>query len=230
MDCCEALVRWEHPERGWVGPNVFIPMAESMGLISRITRYVLDRACRDCAEWPGSVSVAVNVSIEDLRNDDLVLYVAETLARYGIDAQRLHIEVTESCFMDEPVVVRNLLGRLQAGGVTIAIDDFGTGYSSLSYLDSLPVDMVKIDRSFVTHITEDERKLKLMRGIVNLSRELGMVVVLEGVETKEQIALINEYGFADLIQGFVFSRPVSAQEIARIAAGHAELSSRARPN
>ncbi len=230
MDCCEALVRWEHPGRGWVGPNVFIPLAESMGLVSRITRYVLDQACRDCAEWPASVSVAVNVSMEDLRNDDLVLYVGETLARHGLDARRLHIEVTESCFMDEPVVVSNLLGRLQASGVTIAIDDFGTGYSSLSYLDSLPVDMVKIDRSFVTDITEDERKLKLMRGVVNLSRELGMVVVLEGVETKEQIALINEYGFADLIQGFVFSRPVSAQDIAKIAAGQAKLSSGTGPN
>ncbi|RWX79120.1 EAL domain-containing protein [Neorhizobium lilium] len=218
MECCEALVRWAHPERGWVGPNIFVPLAESMGLVSHITRFVLDRACSACASWPAFMTVSVNVSIEDLRNDDLVAYVAETLARHGLDARRLHLEVTESCFMDEPVVVRSILGRLRASGVTIAIDDFGTGFSSLSYLDTLPVDMVKIDRTFVTNITEDERKLKLLRGIVHLSRELGMIVVLEGVETQVQIALIAEYGFADLIQGFVFSRPVDGEQIARLAA------------
>jgi diguanylate cyclase (GGDEF)-like protein len=188
--CCEALVRWTHAERGPIGPNIFIPLAESMGLVSRITRFVLD--------------------------DDLVSYVAETLERYGLDAHRLHLEVTESCFMSEPVVVRALLSRLRASGVTIAIDDFGTGFSSLSYLDSLPVDMVKIDRTFVTTIVEDPRKLKLLRSIVHLSRDLDMAVVLEGVESEAQIALVQKYQLADLVQGFVFSRPVSSEEIARL--------------
>jgi predicted signal transduction protein with EAL and GGDEF domain len=214
--CCEALVRWTHAERGPIGPNIFIPLAESMGLVSRITRFVLDRACRTCAAWPAPMAVSVNISMEDLRNDDLVSYVAETLERYGLDAHRLHLEVTESCFMSEPVVVRALLSRLRASGVTIAIDDFGTGFSSLSSLDSLPVDMVKIDRTFVTTIVEDPRKLKLLRSIVHLSRDLDMAVVLEGVESEAQIALVQKYQLADLVQGFVFSRPVSSEEIARL--------------
>lgn len=218
MTCCEALARWVHPQRGAIGPNIFIPLAESMGLVSRITRFVLDRACRDCASWPDPMAVSVNVSIEDLRNDDLVAYVAETLERHGLAARRLHLEVTETSFMDEPVLVRDRLGRLRASGITIAIDDFGTGFSSLSYLDSLPVDMVKIDRSFVNNITEDTRKLKLLRSIVHLSRELGMTVVLEGVETQAQIELIRQCDFADLIQGFVFSRPVDPPQMLRLVA------------
>jgi diguanylate cyclase (GGDEF)-like protein len=218
MECCEALVRWAHPERGWVGPNIFIPMAEKMGLVSRITHFVLDRACRDCVAWSGLTAVSVNLSIVDLRNDDLVAYVAEVLERHSLQPTRLHLEVTESCFMDEPVVVGGVLNSLRASGVTIAIDDFGTGFSSLSYLDSLPVDVLKIDRAFVTNITEDDRKLKLLKGIVQLSRGLGMKIVLEGVETGEQLALINQHHFADLVQGYVFSRPIDAGEIARLSA------------
>ncbi|TDK39441.1 EAL domain-containing protein [Rhizobium deserti] len=218
MECCEALVRWAHPERGWIGPNIFIPMAEKMGLVSWITRFVLDRACRDCVAWSGLTAVSVNLSIADLRNDDLVAYVAEVLERHSLQPTRLHLEVTESCFMDEPVVISGVLNALRASGVTIAIDDFGTGFSSLSYLDSLPVDVLKIDRAFVTNITEDSRKLKLLNGIVQLSRGLGMKIVLEGVETREQLALINQHQFADLVQGYVFSRPIDTSEIARLSA------------
>jgi EAL domain-containing protein (putative c-di-GMP-specific phosphodiesterase class I) len=218
IECSEALVRWRHPERGMVGPNVFIPMAEDMGLVSHITHLVLDQACRDCATWPEPMAVSVNLSIQDLRNDDIVGYVADVLKRYSVDPSRLHLEVTESCFMDEPVAVSAILNQFRVTGVTIAIDDFGTGFSSLSYLDSLPLDVVKIDRAFIRNIVEDQRKLKLLRGIVHLSRELGLKIVVEGVETKEQLALVNRHRFSDLVQGYVFSMPVASEKIIELAA------------
>jgi diguanylate cyclase (GGDEF)-like protein/PAS domain S-box-containing protein len=217
IECCEALVRWRHPERGMVGPNQFIPMAEDMGLVSQITRFVIDQACRDCASWPNGIAISVNLSIHDLRDDEIVAYVAEVLQRYGLEPSRLHLEVTESCFMDEPVAVSAILNRFRATGITIAVDDFGTGFSSLSYLDTLPLDAVKIDRAFIRNLGEDQRKLKLLRGIVHLSRELGMRIVVEGVETREQLALINRHRFADLIQGYVFSMPVGADRIPSLA-------------
>jgi diguanylate cyclase (GGDEF)-like protein len=216
MECCEALVRWSHPERGFIGPNIFIPMAESMGMISQITRFVLDRACEDCASWPTAMSVSVNLSIHDLRGGQIVARVAETLARHDMSPARLHLEVTESCFMDEPVVVSATLAQLRASGVTIAIDDFGTGFSSLSYLDSLPIDVVKIDRAFVREIGSEPRRLKLLSGIVHLSRELDLKIVIEGVETFEQLELVKKHRFADLVQGYIFSPPVPANAIAEL--------------
>jgi EAL domain-containing protein (putative c-di-GMP-specific phosphodiesterase class I) len=144
--------------------------------------------------------------------------VADVLKRYSLDPSRLHLEVTESCFMDEPVAVSAILNQFRVTGVTIAIDDFGTGFSSLSYLDSLPLDVVKIDRAFIRNIAEDQRKLKLLRGIVHLSRELGLKIVVEGVETKEQLALINRHRFSDLVQGYVFSVPVASEKIIELAA------------
>jgi diguanylate cyclase (GGDEF)-like protein len=213
MECCEALVRWSHPDRGWIAPNIFIPLAENMGLISDITRFVLDRACADCATWENSIAVSVNLSIHDLRNGQIVSEVANTLKRYNLLPSRLHLEVTESCFMDEPVAVSATLSRLQASGVTIAIDDFGTGFSSLSYLDSLPIDIVKIDRAFVRDIGSEPRRLKLLSGIVHLSRELGLRIVIEGVETYEQLELVNMHRFADLVQGFIFSPPLPADAL-----------------
>jgi diguanylate cyclase (GGDEF)-like protein len=235
IECCEALVRWRHPDRGMVGPNIFVPMAEDMGIISQITRFVIDQACRDCATWPEPLAVSVNLSIQDLRNSDILTFVADVLKRYGLSPARLHLEVTESCFMDEPVAVSAILNQFRATGVTVAIDDFGTGFSSLSYLDTLPLDIVKIDRAFIRNVAEDERKLKLLRGIVNLSRELGLRIVVEGVETHEQLALINTHGFADLVQGYVFSMPIASEEIKDLASGplragkRSPLSSGAKP-
>jgi EAL domain-containing protein (putative c-di-GMP-specific phosphodiesterase class I) len=155
------------------------------------------------------MSVSVNLSVQDLRGTGIVDLVAEALEAAGLAPHRLHLEVTESCLMEEPVKVQAILQELRARGITIAIDDFGTGYSSLSYLDQLPLDLIKIDRSFVRNIGEDARRFKLLRGTVNLSRELGLRIVIEGVETQEQLALINKYECADLVQGYVFAAPMS---------------------
>lgn len=216
VECCEALARWTHPERGPVPPNVFIQLAEELGLVTEITRFVLDQACRDCISWPSDVSVSVNLSVLDLRSSEVVVMVTNALHLTGLDAARLHLEVTESCLMDEPLKVQAILRELRGLGITIAIDDFGTGYSSLSYLDALPVDIIKIDRSFVRNIREDSRRFKLLRGTANLARALGLRIVVEGVETADQLQLINEHNCADLIQGFVFAAPMPASAIATL--------------
>jgi diguanylate cyclase (GGDEF)-like protein len=213
IECCEALARWIHRERGPVPPDVFIQLAEEIGVVSEITRFMLRQACLDCLKWPQHIAVSVNLSVLDLRNGEIVAAVTDILAETGLDPSRLHLEVTESCLMEEAAKVQTILQELRARGVTIAIDDFGTGYSSLSYLDALPLDIIKIDRSFVRNIREDARRFKLLRGMVNLSRELGLKIVIEGVETNDQLALINQYKCADLIQGYVFAAPMPSLAI-----------------
>ncbi|MBZ9793253.1 EAL domain-containing protein [Rhizobium sp. 3T7] len=214
IECAEALARWVHPEKGAIPPDVFIRLAEEMGIISDITRFILMKACKDCMSWPDHIAVSVNLSARDLRDADILAVVAEALEASGLEPARLHLEITESCLIDEPAAVRAILAELRARGITIAIDDFGTGFSSLSYLDTLPLDIVKIDRSFLRNIVEDGRRLKLLRGTVNLARELGLKIVTEGVETTEQLALLNKYRATDLVQGYVFSPAVPAQNIA----------------
>jgi len=213
IESAEALARWVHPERGTIPPDVFIRLAEEMGIISDITRFILLQACSDCMTWPEHIAVSVNLSARDLRDNDILSLVSEALARTGLPAARLHLEITESCLIDEPAAVRAILAELRSRSITIAIDDFGTGFSSLSYLDTLPLDIVKIDRSFVRNIVQDTRRLKLLRGTVNLARELGLKIVIEGVETTDQLAIINQERSADLIQGYVFSQPVPSQNI-----------------
>ena len=229
IECCEALSRWTHPERGPVPPDVFIKLAEEMGVVSAITRFMITRACADCATWPAHMSVSVNLSVQDLRDTAIVGIVTQALEAAGLEARRLHLEVTESCLMEEPVKVRTILEELRARGITIAIDDFGTGYSSLSYLDQLPLDLVKIDRSFVRNICEDARRFQLLRGTVNLSRELGLRIVVEGVETREQLALLNKYSCADLVQGYVFATPMPLCKLTDLIDALARKAGRGRP-
>ncbi|MFA1677753.1 putative bifunctional diguanylate cyclase/phosphodiesterase [Rhizobium mongolense] len=213
IECAEALARWVHPEKGAIPPDVFIRLAEEMGIISDITRFILFKACSECMTWPDHIAISVNLSARDLRDNDILTVVSEALSTSGLKASRLHLEITESCLIDEPAAVRAILAELRSHGITIAIDDFGTGFSSLSYLDTLPLDIVKIDRSFVRNIAEDTRRLKLLCGTVNLARELGLKIVIEGVETVEQLALLNKHRSADLVQGYVFSAPVPSKEI-----------------
>ena len=213
IDRCEALARWHHVTKGHVSPAVFIPIAEELDMIGDVTRLVLARACRDCLTWSDQVSVSVNLSGQDLHDMEIVSTVRQVLEQSGLPASRLHLEITETSVMKEIATAREVIDRLRSIGISIAIDDFGTGFSSLSYLDKLAADVVKIDRSFVIDVVSQPRRFKLLQGIVNLSRQLGLEIVVEGVETEEQLALINAHHCADFVQGFLFSRPVQSAAI-----------------
>jgi EAL domain-containing protein (putative c-di-GMP-specific phosphodiesterase class I) len=209
----EALARWEHSELGHVPPAEFIPLAEEIGIISQITRFMLEQACRDCMTWGDRIGVSVNLSAIDLKNSDITRDIANALQKSGLPARQLEVEVTESAIIADRNQTSLVLQRLKNAGINIALDDFGTGYSSLSYLNSLPLTKVKVDRSFVQDITNDRRSLMLLRGVTQLSHELGLAVTVEGVETEEQLALVRVAAGADLVQGYLLGKPVPATEI-----------------
>jgi diguanylate cyclase (GGDEF)-like protein/PAS domain S-box-containing protein len=202
----EALLRWRHPERGMVPPTQFIPIAEDLRLINPIGEWVLRRACDDAASWPDHVKVAVNLSPMQFRTEDLVPAVERALARSGLPAHRLEVEITESALLQNNEKVLSTLHQLRAIGVQIALDDFGTGYSSLSYLRSFPFDKIKIDQSFVREIGSRPDCLAIVTSIASLARQLGMSTIAEGVETAEQLAEIQAAG-CDEVQGYYFDRP-----------------------
>jgi diguanylate cyclase (GGDEF)-like protein len=210
---CEALCRWDHPELGPVSPAVFIPLAEEMGIVADISTFMLNSACAECAKWPGDTSVSVNLSAKDFRDRGVVAKVLDALAASGLAPDRLEIEVTETALLDDKAATRELIGEIKALGVRIALDDFGTGYSSLSYLHKLPLDKIKIDRSFLMDVTGDARSLELLKGIVKLTRSLGLAVTVEGVESFEQLNILAGEVHPDLVQGFLFGSALSASGI-----------------
>jgi diguanylate cyclase (GGDEF)-like protein len=213
---CEALLRWPHPERGMISPAEFIPVAEEMGLIVELGRRVLDTACQECRKWPGNIGVAVNLSPIQFSRANIPALVCETLGSTGLTPNRLEIEITETLLLQDTRRTRLALEQLQALGVRVSLDDFGTGYSSLSYLHSFPLHKVKIDQSFLSDVAENSRMLTLLRGMARLSAELGLRVAVEGVETQEQLALLEAEGTIDEVQGYLFGRPVSATEIRKL--------------
>lgn len=214
----EALSRWNHPQLGPISPAVYIPLAEEMGIIADLTRCVIDKAAQECATWPDNLFVSVNLSAFDLGDRAIISVISDALDRNNLAPERLQLEITESSLMNDLETARVILTDLRAMGLSIAIDDFGTGYSSLSYLDMLPLNKVKIDRSFVRNLATDDRKLKLLRGVVHLARELGLEVVVEGVETEAQLVMIRENHCADLIQGFIFGTPMPRGAFSELAA------------
>ena len=212
---CEALLRWNHPVRGTVSPIDIIPVAEDMGLIVDLGRWILRKACMECMKWPESVSVAVNFSPQQFHQRDLLSEVRYALEVSGLPADRLEIEITESSLLRNTQLTHDVLSQLHSLGVRISLDDFGTGYSSLSYLHNFPLQKVKIDRSFLEGIDSD-RPLTLLRGVARLSADLGMSVVVEGIETNEQLELISADGAVTEAQGYLFSRPVPAIRIRQL--------------
>ena len=206
---CEALLRWNHPVRGTVSPIDIIPVAEDMGLIVDLGRWILRKACMECMKWPEGVSVAVNFSPQQFHQRDVLSEVRYALEISGLPAQRLEIEITESSLLRNTQLTHDVLSQLRTLGVRISLDDFGTGYSSLSYLHNFPLQKVKIDRSFLEGIDSD-RPLTLLRGVARLSADLGMSVVVEGIETNEQLERISTDGTVSEAQGYLFSRPVPA--------------------
>ncbi|TYO63294.1 EAL domain-containing protein [Bradyrhizobium hipponense] len=212
---CEALLRWNHPVRGTVSPIDIIPVAEDMGLIVDLGRWILRRACMECMKWPDGVSVAVNFSPHQFHQRDVLSEIRYALEVSGLPAHRLEIEITESSLLRNTQLTHDILSQLHALGVHISLDDFGTGYSSLSYLHNFPMQKVKIDRSFLEGIDTD-RPLTLLRGVARLSADLGMSVVVEGIETNEQLELISADGTVTEGQGYLFSRPVPAVRIRQL--------------
>jgi EAL domain-containing protein (putative c-di-GMP-specific phosphodiesterase class I) len=216
----EALVRWQHPTRGLISPLDFIPIAEGTGLIVPLGRWVIEEACRQAVTWSAQgltepIKMAVNVSVRQFDRIDLSATVAEVLAETGMPAGQLCLEMTESVLMTDTEENLSQLVRLKALGVTLAIDDFGTGYSSLAYLRRFPVDTLKIDRSFVERLGEQNDDAALARTIVQLGRSLGMTTVAEGIEEYGQLAALREMG-CTYAQGYYFSRPVPADEATRL--------------
>jgi diguanylate cyclase (GGDEF)-like protein len=212
---CEALLRWNHPVRGTVSPADIIPVAEDMGLIVDLGRWILRKACMECMKWPENVSVAVNFSPQQFHQRDVLSEVRYALEVSGLPAHRLEIEITESSLLRNTQLTHDVLSQLHTIGVRISLDDFGTGYSSLSYLHNFPLEKVKIDRSFLEGIDTD-RPLTLLRGVARLSADLGMSVVVEGIETNEQLELISADGTVSEAQGYLFSRPVPAVRIRQL--------------
>jgi diguanylate cyclase (GGDEF)-like protein len=215
----EALARWQHPERGLVSPMEFIPIAEESGMIVRIGEWVLRTACAQVVAWTDAglpaVPVSVNLSARQFAHGDLVDVVRRAVFDTGIDPTYLELEVTESLLMDDRVRSAQTLDALRADGILISLDDFGTGYSSLAYLKHFPIDAIKIDQSFIRDITEDAGSGAIATAIIGLAHSLGLDVIAEGVETAEQLAFLVEKG-CDTVQGYYFSRPVPAAELARL--------------
>jgi diguanylate cyclase (GGDEF)-like protein len=218
----EALLRWNHPTRGRIAPLEFIPLAEEVGLIVDIGRWVLKRACMDAATWPAEIKVAVNVSAIQFISSDLEDDVSAALAVSKLSPGRLEIEITESVLMENREEALPILHALRQRGIRISMDDFGTGYSSLSYLSSFPFDKIKIDKSFVNDIVDNKEAFAIMRAIILLGDALGMRVTVEGVETAQQQDLLAQEA-CDEIQGYHISSPRPAFDVPKMLAGaHAD--------
>jgi diguanylate cyclase (GGDEF)-like protein len=209
----EALLRWNHPERGLIAPGEFIPVAEETGLIIPIGRWVLEAACKQLRAWhehqlPGDpLSVGVNLSVKQIAQSDLVEHVGQVLRDTGIPPRCLKLEVTESVIVENPKAASDVLSELKSLGIELHMDDFGTGYSSLSYITQLPIDAIKIDRSFVNEIDAMDRHFQLVKTIITLAQGLDLDAVAEGVTTKAQLTALRELG-CEFAQGFYFSPAV----------------------
>ncbi len=208
----EGLVRWEHPAHGLLGPAAFIQVVEQTGLIGPLTRHVIDHALAQCAHWrddDSAMTVAVNLSVRNLLDEELPRDVERLLWRHSVPPGALSLEISESMIMSDPQAALTTVTRLSELGVLLSVDDFGTGYSSLANLRSLPIDQLKIDRSFVTPMLEDESDLIIVRSTINLAHDLGLRIIAEGVEDRPTLIRLASLG-ADLAQGYHLSRPLPA--------------------
>jgi diguanylate cyclase (GGDEF)-like protein len=209
----EALLRWNHPTRGYVSPARFIPIAEDTGIIGQIGEWILRTACAEVAKWPGEIRVAVNVSPIQFANPGLIGVIANTLAASGLAPDRLELEITESVFLNDDSNTDSTFQMLKGIGVRLALDDFGTGYSSLGYLKKAPFDKIKIDQSFVRGATQKgSRNGAIIRSIVSLAEALNMDTTAEGVETHDELELIRLLGCSH-VQGYIYSKPISAEAV-----------------
>jgi diguanylate cyclase (GGDEF)-like protein len=211
----EALVRWNHPTRGRMRPDLFIPLAEETGMIITLGRKILEQACRAALQWPERIRIGVNLSPVQFRDPDLLATISEVLAKTGLPASRLELEVTEGVLIADEQQALQTLSALRERGIALALDDFGTGYASLSYLRKFPFERIKLDRSFVQAQVIEDRSRHILQSILGLSRKLGLGVIAEGVETRTQLHLLRQQGCQD-IQGFLVGKPMSPAEAARM--------------
>jgi EAL domain-containing protein (putative c-di-GMP-specific phosphodiesterase class I) len=212
---CEALARWNHAERGFVSPADFIPVAEQSGPIDQLGDYVLRKACTEAAGWSDNIKLAVNVSPVQFKSGLLALKVVSALAESGLSARRLELEITEAVLIGDDEAALKILHELRAIGVRVALDDFGTGYSSLSYLRRFPFDKIKIDRSFISNLTQEGGSSSIVRAVVAMASEHKMVTIAEGVETEEQRNILRQLRCEEM-QGFLFSPARSSQDIRKL--------------
>jgi diguanylate cyclase (GGDEF)-like protein/PAS domain S-box-containing protein len=217
----EALLRWQHPQRGLLSPDAFIPIAEESGLIEPIGAWVLKRACLDAAAWPKPIRVAVNISPAQFGSAMLLSHVAQALAASHLPADRLEVEITEALFMNQMAESGRFLADMRTLGIRIALDDFGTGFSSLGYLTRFPIQKLKIDRSFVSGSADPENRRAVVEAIVGIATSLGFVTTAEGVETAADLAWVRELG-CDQAQGYYFARTLSAEAVSGFIAGFAD--------
>ncbi|EAZ99446.1 putative bifunctional diguanylate cyclase/phosphodiesterase [Marinobacter sp. ELB17] len=208
----EALLRWRHPQRGIVSPLDFIELAEDTRLIVPIGRWVLEQACRDAMAWPSTIRVAVNLSAVQFRHGSLLRDVLGALQLSGLPARRLELEITESVNLADAQQALSTLREVRSLGVQVALDDFGTGYSSVSYLRDFPFDRIKIDRSFVRDVDTSSTTQAIIRAVVDLSHSLGMKTTVEGIETSQQLQIVQQLGCSE-VQGYLVGRPCAAAEI-----------------
>jgi EAL domain-containing protein (putative c-di-GMP-specific phosphodiesterase class I) len=217
----EALLRWKHPTRGLISPMQFIPVAEDSGLILPIGAWVLREACRQAQIWVEEglpeTTMGVNVSSVQFRNEDFLEDLFAALRESGLKPSSLQIELTESALMENPHVAAATLQTLREAGVQVAVDDFGTGYSSLSYLQKFPLDVLKIDKSFIRRVTADTDQMTIVSAIIGMGKKLNLRVIAEGVEATETIAFLKDQQ-CDEAQGFYFSQPVPAEQFAKLIA------------
>ncbi|WP_051346025.1 EAL domain-containing protein [Bradyrhizobium sp. th.b2] len=221
VSCCEALLRWRHPERGMISPADFIPVAEDTGLINDIGRWVLNTACREAVNWPEHIHVAVNVSPIQFKSQTLALNVAAALAASGLAPSRLELEITEAVLIRDDEAALDILHQLRELGVRIALDDFGTGYSSLSYLQRFPFDKIKIDRAFIKDLAGAGASSTIVQAVVNIATASDMTTTAEGVETEQQRNMLRILGCTEM-QGYLFSRPVPAADVRKLLSSHRE--------
>jgi diguanylate cyclase (GGDEF)-like protein/PAS domain S-box-containing protein len=214
----EALIRWNHPQRGNVPPNVFIPVAEESGLMAPIGEWVIDEACRAAASWPEPITVALNISPKQIVQPNLPNVVSEALARHKLPGNRIELEVTEGVFLGDNGSTLDVLKRLRALGVGIALDDFGTGYSSIGYLNKAVFHKLKIDGSFVREAGSRPENVAIIQSIVQLAKSFRMSITAEGVETAEDFERMRELG-CDVIQGYLFGRPLSYERANQMVVG-----------
>ncbi|NJS15736.1 MAG: EAL domain-containing protein [Sphingopyxis sp.] len=209
----EALVRWNHPERGLIMPNGFIPIAEETGLIVPLGEWVIRQALADAANWPNHITVSINLSPVQVRSSALLGILIQAIASNGIEPGRVCLEITESVLMQDNEANIQALHRLRDFGMQISLDDFGTGYSSLNYLRTFPFSKIKIDRCFVSEIEENRDCQAIVRSVITLAGSLGMTTIAEGIERETQADLLKGEGCAEL-QGFLYSKAVPADQVA----------------